>query len=91
MPQFRKKPVVIDAIEWQGQPPGFVADSLEVSRDLFSMRPFYRPDLPPAKLQVKTLEGMVEAAMGDWIIKGIAGECYPCKPDIFDKTYERVT
>jgi hypothetical protein len=41
-------------------------------------------------LRIQTLEGMMVAAFGDWIIKGVAGEFYPCKPDIFDKTYEAV-
>ena len=42
------------------------------------------------KLFVRTLEGNMKAEVGDWIIKGINGELYPCKPDIFDKTYEKV-
>ena len=41
-------------------------------------------------LMVGTLEGDMRAALGDWIIKGVAGEVYPCKPDIFDATYEKV-
>ena len=40
--------------------------------------------------KIFTLEGVMEASVGDWIIKGINGENYPCKPDIFNKTYERI-
>lgn len=41
-------------------------------------------------MKIKTLEGVMNANVGDWIIKGVNGEFYPCKPDIFEKTYERV-
>lgn len=41
-------------------------------------------------LAIKTLEGVMKAYPGDWIIKGVQGECYPCKPDIFEATYEPV-
>lgn len=42
------------------------------------------------KLSVPTLEGIMTADVGDWIIKGVQGECYPCKPDIFEATYDPV-
>ena len=42
-------------------------------------------------VQIETLEGTMRANLGDWIIKGICGEFYPCKPDIFEKTYEPIT
>ena len=42
------------------------------------------------KLYIKTLEGVMEAKVGDYVIKGINGEFYPCKPDIFEKTYEKI-
>lgn len=48
----------------------------------------YQTDKP---MQITTLEGVMSANAGDWIITGINGETYPCKPDIFDKTYERVS
>lgn len=44
----------------------------------------------PGKLKIKTLEGVMTADIGDYIIKGVNGEFYPCKPDIFEKTYEEV-
>ncbi len=42
------------------------------------------------ELKIATLEGEMNVSVGDWVIKGIKGEFYPCKPDIFEKTYERV-
>jgi hypothetical protein len=41
-------------------------------------------------IDIPTLEGVMHASPGDWIIRGVHGECYPCKPDIFEKTYEKV-
>lgn len=80
--KFRKKPVVIDAWLWDGntdkpweRAPEWLAD--EVAH--------WGP-----RLAIPTLEGIITAQPGDWIIRGIHGEIYPCKPDIFAKTYERV-
>ncbi|PRS47537.1 hypothetical protein [Bacillus sp. MZGC1] len=42
------------------------------------------------EMDIETLEGTMKASPGDWIIKGVHGEIYPCKPDIFEKTYEKV-
>jgi hypothetical protein len=78
--RYRKKPVVVEAIQWTGQ---------DIS-DFVGYDPFDSTDctrLP--KLFINTLEGSMEASMGDYIIKGIKGEFYPCKPDIFDLTYEK--
>ncbi|WP_414079495.1 hypothetical protein [Streptococcus suis] len=47
-------------------------------------------EIPSGKLSVVTLEGVMTAKKGDYIIKGVRGELYPCKPDIFAETYERV-
>ena len=78
MPYFRKKPVVIEAIQFTGN-----FDEIEkfVGGDA---------ELRDGKLVVATLEGPLNASLDDWIIKGIKGEFYPCKPDIFEATYERV-
>jgi hypothetical protein len=79
MPQFRKKPVVIEAVQFEenslnGWPQGVVKDS-ESSTGY----------------AIDTLEGRaLEVTPGDWIITGVKGEKYPCKPDIFDATYEAV-
>lgn len=88
MPKFRKKPVVIDAIQWTGQNAGDVWEfcpEAEVHRI---------PEVPPTPAQgrvvIHTLEGSMSAQIGDWIIKGVKGEFYPCKPDIFEATYEAV-
>ncbi len=81
MPKFRKKPIVIKAIQYDG--------SHESAHEIyeFSTRDIsYIGD----RLTIRTLEGEMLANVGDWIIKGIAGEVYPCKPDIFEATYEPV-
>jgi hypothetical protein len=82
--QFRKKPVVIEAVQWLNKkivcPPGpdwFV--SAEERGEIM---------LAGDVLYIKTLEGEMRANIGDWIIRGVNGELYPCKPDIFEKTYE---
>ena len=77
MPMFRKKPVVIEAIQFKGN-----FDELEsfVGGDA---------NFTHGELVIATLEGALHASDGDWIIKGVKGEFYPCKPDIFAATYER--
>ena len=94
--RFRKRPVVIEAVRWSGY-------ENHISRvlDLFAGDIPRAPDDPhiwpglgytPAdgSLYIPTLEGTMCAKPGDWIIKGVAGEVYPCKPDIFEQTYEPV-
>lgn len=83
MPKFRKKPVVIEAVQWTG-------DNIEEIDQLAD-----KADVPTilhknGMLYIRTLEGTMEGSMGDWIIKGVQGEMYPCKPDVFAATYERV-
>ena len=77
--KYRKKPVVIEAIQWIGN------NLSEI--DNFIGRTV---DNKETTLVIHTLEGDMEASIGDYIIKGVNGEFYPCKPDIFDKTYEEV-
>lgn len=79
MPRFRKKPVVIEAIQWTGGNAVTLLDWIG---------PHARQE--GATLIIATLEGDHEASLGDWIIKGVKGEFYPCKPDIFTATYEPV-
>ena len=84
MPKFRKKPVEIEA--WQLPLAGTAA-----SRELLeflnnSLRRISFSD--DGSLTIETLEGDMLAMPRDWIIKGVHGEYYPCKPDIFEKTYE---
>ena len=78
--KYRKKQVVIEAIQWVGN------NLSEI--DNFIGRTV---DNKETTLVIHTLEGDMEASIGDYIIKGVNGEFYPCKPDIFDKTYEEVT
>ena len=78
--KFRKKPVVIDAVRWTGQNPDAVNSLATVYGTL-------RPQ-PDGSLEIATLEGTMRAEPGDWIIRGVKGECYPCKPDIFEATYD---
>ena len=79
--QYRKKPVVIEAIQYDGDN----WDDIEVWTD-FRAKHWRSSNV----MAIETLEGTMTANVGDWIIKGVAGEFYPCKPDIFEKTYEVV-
>lgn len=81
--KYRKKPVVIEAIQWDGTYDNYVQIenwSYNVIKDITMSN----------SLIVPTLEGSITASIGDYIIKGVNGEFYPCKPDIFEKTYEKV-
>ena len=80
MPKFRKKPVVIEAELYDGS-----AASVHRVMDMGGTRGINNS---PEGLYIVTLEGTMRADKGDWIIKGVKGELYPCKPDIFDSTYE---
>ena len=78
--KYRKKPVIIEAIQWTGKNlseiDDFIGETVENKG---------------TTLVIHTLEGDMEASIGDYIIKGVNGEFYPCKPNIFAKTYEEVT
>ena len=88
--KYRKKPVVIEAMQ--------ITEKTEFSVTQWAGRKVYAsPVLEPTERnpkgvywQIDTLEGTMTAIPGDWIIKGVNGEFYPCKPDIFEKTYEAV-
>lgn len=81
--QYRKKPVVVDAMQWTGSGKCWLKMVEFIGRNLID-RPSY--DI----LKISTLEGDLFASKNDFIIKGIHGEFYPCKPNIFEKTYELV-
>lgn len=82
--RFQKRPVVIDAIQFHG-----TYDSYEDIVAAFGpWHMYWVPDLNI--LRIKTLEGPVTAASGDWIIRGVANELYPCRDDIFRATYDEV-
>ena len=82
MSKYIKKPVEVEAVQFDG-----TDESVE----------WLLPQLKSGeigracnKLYIKTLEGVMEAKVGDYVIKGVNGEFYPCKPDIFEKTYEKI-
>lgn len=82
MPKYRKKPVVIEAVQYGP----YSAPSVELAMFLEGSG----SALTEEGIVIPTLEGNHLAKIGDFIIKGVHGEFYPCKPDIFAKTYELV-
>lgn len=80
MAKFRKKPVVIDAIQWSG-------DILD-AQGVMEFAAGDAVGFQGPNLVVYTLEGNMLASPKDWLIRGVKGELYPCKPDIFEATYE---
>ena len=84
--KFRKKPVVIEAFQLTANPDEQASIEAWCSGAIKGVR------LPPEArcLDIQTLEGEMRANVGDWIIKGVKGEFYSCKPDIFEATYEAV-
>lgn len=87
MAKFRKKPVVIEAWQFDGDTDGDETKAYP-SWLLENMGIAIIP--MDDHILIKTLEGDMRANKDDWIIKGVNGELYPCKPDIFEKTYEPV-
>ncbi|MBM7585840.1 hypothetical protein JOC86_002382 [Bacillus pakistanensis] len=86
MAKYRKKPVVIEAVQYNGLVSEIVDFAVEEHPDnVFKIFNYF-----DGELFINTLEGKVKANKGDYIIKGVNGEFYPCKPDIFEKTYEIV-
>ena len=92
--KYRKKPLIVEAIRWNGntalsEVEKFMGYCPNVK--LFSESAYVAGVAPPLfTVLISTKEGTMEASPGDWIIKGVHGEFYPCKPDIFEKTYEKV-
>jgi len=91
--KYRKKPVVIEAIQWDGinltEIIEFVGKDLQY--DICDTAYQAGQGKPHVDMKIHTLEGDHICSEGDFIIKGVHGEFYPCKPDIFEKTYELVT
>ncbi len=83
--RYRKKPVVIEAMRYDGDNGAEVAHwcggRLRIEAGVSG---------PVGWVEILTLEGVMKAVKGDWIIRGVEGEFYPCKPDIFEATYEAV-
>jgi hypothetical protein len=93
MPKFRKKPMVIEAIQLTEEQAVLCLCDKQPIFGKHMVSGTYHPEkrtCSHAYANIQTLEGLMRADMGDWIIKGVNGELYPCKPDIFDKTYEPV-
>ncbi len=103
MPMFRKKPVVIEAVQFDGTPESgavIVAWAYDFGVEEVEFHPFLADHFkgdpkvyvahPDPYMRIKTLEGVMTASKGDWIIRGVKDEFYPCKPDIFAETYEPV-
>ena len=87
--KFRKKPVVVEAFLLNKE--GLVGEDWfwdAVTNDDIIVHCFGTHDPEPAWCEIKTLEGTMIAKAGDYIIQGVNGEIYPCKADIFEKTYE---
>ena len=85
MAQYRKKPVVVDAFRFTGGPdqeedPIWLVDAVKAGH----------VRITAGGIAIQTLEGVMSARPGDYVIRGVQGEIYPCKPDIFEATYEAV-
>lgn len=84
--KYRELPIIIEAMQ-------YVEDSAEIIAEIFD---FCGEDMviaaatSPTRITIKTPEGEMDAKVGSYIIKGVAGEFYPCDPDIFEMTYEEV-
>ena len=92
--KYKKKPVIIEAIQWNGQNTKqileFMGQKVDLSNPIAQDR-FYDYELSLKNgWKITTLEGGHIASINDFIIKGIKGEFYPCKPDIFELTYDKV-
>lgn len=108
MARFRKKPVVIEAVKWNGCTIGLTNGGEPLNDERLEL-PEWMPKCEVISdqnlslivcsagevrrqgdvLYIGTLEGTMAATPGDWIIRGVKGEIYPCKPDIFEATYEK--
>lgn len=88
--KYRKKPVVIDAFKWTGgmdqtEDPVWIIDAIKAQQVGFD-----NSGTPQVTMWIGTLEGVMKANPGDYIIRGIKGEIYPCKAEIFEASYEAV-
>ena len=97
MPKYKKKPIVIEAFQMTKERrsdnsgwPNWLHEAWDFERDQFgSVHPSI-PGTGDGTLSITTLEGEHVVSWDDWIIRGVQGELYPCKPDIFDATYDPV-
>ena len=85
MDQYKKKPVTVRAIQWDG--------TKEMAQELLTipgLNGFTAPEQDGFRFRINTLEGRMTVSPGDFIIQGVQGEYYPCKPDIFHQSYEKL-
>lgn len=94
MAKYRKKPVIVEAFKMGIDPiPDWFMDKVTANEVILHSVPFHesRPhNYGQTYCDIMTLEGTMRGDYGDYIIKGVQGEIYPCKPDIFEQTYEPV-
>ena len=98
MSSYRKKPVVVEAFKYDGDLKGSDGKYYvpEWAVEAYKNETLYYDSIgigcivPPVELFIRTLEGAMHVSVGDYVIKGVQGELYPCKPDIFEQTYEAV-
>lgn len=97
--KYRKKPIAIEAIQYTGEnleevkafcPIAEIVQMVKFGIKVLKDEGFTKDQYKGYKLCISTLEGDMEVSVGDYVIKGIQGEFYPCKPDIFEQTYEEV-
>lgn len=86
--KYRKKPVVIEAIQFDPSTDDGRQRAMQFCEGY--LRISIHQDTRAQWGEIDSLEGRMRAEPGDWIIRGVKGEFYPCKPDIFEATYERV-
>lgn len=95
MPKYKKKPVIIEAFQYDGDLMGSNGNYYVPNWAVKAYKSGYMyfdslDPKPPCELFIKTLKGTHHASVGDYIIQGIGGEIYPCKPDTFVETYELI-
>lgn len=91
MKKYRKKPVVIEAVQWTGHNFDECTNFMgETCGNKIAYEDYEEQCIKLGEITIRTLEGDMIASKGDYIIKGVNGEFYPCKPDIFAKTYEEI-
>lgn len=91
MSNYMKKPIIIEAFKWTGgedqtEDPTWIADAIKERKVVFGVD----EDKNTTGMYIETLGGVMQANVGDYIIKGITGEIYPCKPEIFEMTHMRI-
>ena len=86
MAKYRTKPCEIEAVQWNGDN----LDEIIQFANKKNLMVKFKQNAKAPELKIKTLEGDMEASVNDYIIRGLRGEYYPCKPDVFEKKYELI-